>query len=130
MACDGSPLGGRIEVAATFLRRFMGLMFRRSLPEGAGLLLMPCGSIHMCFMRMPLDVVYLDARFRVLDVQDGLKPWRLGKYVKGAKAVLELPAGALKRCGVSPGAMLEVGPAAYADEFEEKRLNDGYKRAG
>lgn len=111
LRCGSAPVGGHIEVAATFGRRFAGLMFRKSLPEGSGLLLLPCGSIHMCFMRMPLDVVYLDGRLRVLAVEKGLRPWRAGRFVKGAKAVLELPAGTLDRCGAAPGDALEPCPA-------------------
>jgi uncharacterized membrane protein (UPF0127 family) len=126
-ACGGALLGGRIQIASTFGRRFMGLMFRKSLPEGSGLLLTPCGSIHMCFMRMPLDIVYLDAEYRVLAVQKSLRPWRVGAAVKGAKMVLELPAGTLERRGLSPGDTLEIAPT---DEIEEKRKNDGGKRAG
>jgi uncharacterized membrane protein (UPF0127 family) len=128
LACGGALVGGRIQVASTFGRRFLGLMFRKSLPEGSGLLLAPCGSIHMCFMRMPLDIAYLGADYRVLAVQKGLRPWRVGAAVKGAKMVLELPVGTLARCGISPGDMLEATSAA--EEFEEKRKNDGCQRAG
>jgi uncharacterized membrane protein (UPF0127 family) len=86
----------------------MGLMFRRRLPEGSGLLLMPCGSIHMCFMRMKLDIVYLDGGFRVLGLERDLKPWRLGKSVPGTRLVLELPAGTIDRCGIASGETLTV----------------------
>jgi uncharacterized membrane protein (UPF0127 family) len=76
----------------------------------------------MCFMRMKLDVVYMDGRFRVLAVQKGLRPWRLGAGVKGAKTVLELPEGAAERCGITPGATLMAHPAACKREIQEKRV--------
>jgi uncharacterized membrane protein (UPF0127 family) len=127
--CSNTPVGEHIEVAATFGRRFMGLMFRRKLPEGSGLLLLPCGSIHMCFMRMALDIVYTDARFRVLAVEENLKPWRVGKFVKGAKAVLELPVGTVRRCGVAPGTALEIYPPLTL-KIKEKRTENEYERTG
>lgn len=119
-ACGGVPVGGRIRVASTFGARLLGLMFRKSLPEGSGLLLTPCGSIHMCFMRMALDIAYLDKERRVLGVEKGLKPWRLGRAAKGTAMVLELPAGTIDRCGLSTGDTLEIAPAA-AMESKKKR---------
>lgn len=130
LKCGDACVGGHIQIAATFGKRFLGLMFRRSLPEGSGLLLMPCGSIHMCFMRTPLDIVYMNGRFHVLAIEKGLKPWRLGAHVKGAKMVLELPEGALERCGIAPGDTLSVHPAAIEVQTEEKRSNNGYERTG
>jgi uncharacterized protein len=131
MKCGETVVGFSIEVAATFGKRFMGLMFRKSLPQGAGLLLLPCGSIHMCFMRMPLDIVYMDGRFRVLAVQKGLKPWLPGAFVKGAKQVLELPAGTADRCCIEPGMLLTVEQPALPGivSSEEKRGIHGYKEA-
>lgn len=131
--CGGASLGNGIKIAATFGSRFMGLMFRKSLPEGSGLLLMPCSSIHMCFMRMALDIVYIDASLRVTGVEQGLRPWRLGRAAKGTKLVLELPAGTLERCRVSPGMKLTVetpGLAAEAHISFKERDCDGYRAVG
>lgn len=53
-------------------------------------------------MRFPIDAVFLDRDLVVLSVSSHLKPWRTaGK--RGAKAVLELPAGEAKRAGLQPG---------------------------
>lgn len=116
MRFDGASIGCAICVADTFGKRFMGLMFRKTLPEGSGLLLMPCSSIHMCFMRMALDVVYMDSDFLVLGVQAGLKPWKLGAIVKGARIVLELPAGTINRCGIRQGMAMKVELPSLAGE--------------
>jgi uncharacterized protein len=129
MRCGSAAVGSSIEVAATFGKRFLGLMFRKSLPEGGGMLLLPCGSIHMCFMRMRLDIAYTDGSLRVLAVENSLKPWRVGKYVKGAKAVLELPDGTLERCGIAPGDQLTVYLAqAHTRKIDEKGKKHGYER--
>ena len=82
----------QLEIADSFARRFIGLMGRRSMGAGEGLLLKQCGSIHTCFMRFPIDVIYLSHAYTVLD-SETVKPWRAGKLVKGAAHVLELPKG-------------------------------------
>ena len=89
---NGGEAAADVQLADTFLTRFLGLMGRRSLPEDGGLLLKDCGSIHTCFMRFPIDVIYLSADYRVLDAQT-VRPWRMGTLVRGAKHTLELNAG-------------------------------------
>ena len=79
-----------------------GLARPGSLDEDEGILLQPGGSIHMFFMRFPIDAVFLDRELRVLRVAADLKPWRMASK-RGAKAVLELPAGRCARAGVREG---------------------------
>lgn len=129
MKCGGRLVGGSIRVARTFSSRFAGLMFRKKLPEGSGLLLMPCTGIHMCFMRMALDIVYLDGFFRVLDVERSLRPWRVGKQLKKTRLVLELPAGTIDRCGIGLGQTLSVcEPAAESRSNPQEKEMPGYER--
>ena len=85
-------IADKVEEAADFMSRLRGLMFRKGLPDGGGLLLRNCGAIHCCFMRFTIDVVYLDGQMNVID-KETVRPWRLGKIVKGAKHVLELAEG-------------------------------------
>jgi uncharacterized membrane protein (UPF0127 family) len=94
-----------IAVADTPVARMKGLLGRRSLDPGEGLLLRPAGSVHTAFMRFPIDVVFLDRELRVLRVEPSVSPWRLVAQ-RGAKAVLELPAGAARRRGLKPGMVL------------------------
>jgi uncharacterized membrane protein (UPF0127 family) len=87
--------------------RMRGLLGRRSLPSGEGLLLRPAGSVHTFFMRFPIDVVFLDRDLTVLDVTPALRPWRTAAR-RGSKAVLELPAGESERRGLRPGLRLSL----------------------
>lgn len=87
----GTLIYPQVEVASNFRRRFLGLMGRRNLDEGTGLLLTHCSSIHTCFMCFPIDVVYLDRNFKVLEYET-VRPWRLGSLIKGTCHILELPA--------------------------------------
>lgn len=92
--------------ADTFSTRLFGLIPRSGLGEEEGLWLEPCAMIHMCFMRFPIDAVFLGEGGRVLRVLENLKPWRFSPWVPGARGVLELPAG---RCAgrVAAGDTLE-----------------------
>lgn len=78
--------------ADRFFTRFRGLMLRRSLSPGEGLLLINCPAVHCCFMRFTIDAVYLDKNMRVIGAET-IKPWRLGGRFDGAKHVLELEEG-------------------------------------
>src|SRR5205823_4011426 len=79
-------------IADRALRRMRGLLGRRTLPEGEGILLRPAPSIHTAFMRFPIDVIFVDKDLEVLKVVMGLRPWRVAS-ASGARAVLELAAG-------------------------------------
>ena len=90
----GAVLADSAELADNYWTRFMGLMGRRDLPMGAGLVLKPGGGIHMWFMRIPLDVIHVDKSDRVTHVLRGIKPWRFGPLFVGGKLAIELPVGA------------------------------------
>ncbi|MGA0369101.1 MAG: DUF192 domain-containing protein [Kiritimatiellia bacterium] len=67
----------RIQVADRFLRRSLGLMGRRDIPEdwGAGLFFPHCRSLHGAWMRFPLEVWFLDAEGQPLGGPRMLSPW-------------------------------------------------------
>jgi uncharacterized protein len=96
----GVVVCARCELAHTPARRLRGLLGRRSLAPGAGLLLHPASSIHTCFMRFAIDAVFLDGNGRVLRVAAELPPWRFASQ-RGACSVLELPAGTYEKLGAA-----------------------------
>jgi uncharacterized protein len=106
---DGTVLCERCDVADTFATRLRGLLGRDGLPAGAGLLLRPAGSVHTCFMRMPIDVVLLDGDLRVLRTVAALRPWRAAG-ARRARAVLELAAGQAAARSLQPGDALYLVP--------------------
>jgi uncharacterized protein len=105
---DGSIVCERCVLADTALARLKGLLGRRDLPSGEGILLKPASSVHMAFMRFAIDAVFLDRDLRVLKIAADLKPWRAAGS-RGAKAVLEIPAGEAARRGLSVGDRLSAG---------------------
>lgn len=96
-----------LRLARSMWTRFWGLMGRRELPEGQALLIDPCSSIHMFFMRFPLDVIFLDDDHRVVKVVEGIKPWRMAMGGSARKA-LELRTGAAANAQVEPGDQLTI----------------------
>jgi len=109
----GAMVCERCQVADRPLSRMRGLLGRRELARGSGLLLEPCGSIHTFFMRFPIDAVYLDDEWRVLRVRAGIGPWRVDG-ARGARAVLELAAGEAERAAIAPGERLYMTPVPAA----------------
>jgi uncharacterized protein len=105
---DGSIVCERCVQADTALAHMRGLLGRRVLPTGEGILLKPASSVHMAFMRFPIDAVFLDRDLRVVKIASDLKPWRAAGS-RGAKAVLEIPAGEAGRRGLSVGDRLVAG---------------------
>jgi uncharacterized protein len=102
---NGDVVCDRCVVADTPTSRLRGLLGRSELRPGEGLLLRPASAIHTCFMRFPIDAVFLDRDWRVLAVSGDVRPWRAASR-RGAKAVLELPAGESARRGLEPGDLL------------------------
>ena len=94
----------RVAVADRFFTRFKGLMLRKALAPGEGLLLKNCSAIHCCFMRFPIDAVYLDGSMQVVATET-VHPWHLGGRFPGTRHVLELEAGAAR--DLTPGMQLE-----------------------
>jgi uncharacterized membrane protein (UPF0127 family) len=99
---DGNTVCERCLLAEAPLTRLRGLLGRAGLEPGEGILLRPASSIHMWFMRFPIDAVFLDRENRVLKVASHLRPWRVAGC-RGAKAVIELRAGECDRVGLAPG---------------------------
>jgi uncharacterized membrane protein (UPF0127 family) len=104
---DGSTVCERCLLAETPLTRLKGLLGRGGLERGEGLLLRPASSIHTFFMRFPIDAVWVDRNLTVLKVSPDLKSWRTAAC-KGAKGVIELPAGEAEHRGVRTGDRLAL----------------------
>ncbi len=97
-----------VEVASSMFARMRGLIGRRELPAGHGLLIENCGSIHTIGMRFPIDVVFLDRDWRVRRICRHVPPGRLMVWCGwlGLRA-LEVASGWLPLDGVEVGAKME-----------------------
>jgi uncharacterized membrane protein (UPF0127 family) len=105
---DGAVVCERCVLATSMLPRMKGLLGRKELPPGEGIYLRPASSIHMFFMRFPIDAVFLDRDLVVRKVARGLKPWRIAS-ARGSRSVIELAAGEAARRGIETGQRLKLG---------------------
>ncbi|HDI13002.1 MAG TPA: DUF192 domain-containing protein [Hadesarchaea archaeon] len=103
----GIMLASEVELADTFWKKFRGLMFRRSFPRGNAILFKfgrsGRHSVHTFCVRFPIDLVYLDHKFSVVEVRAGLRPWRFYRPKSASRYLLELPAGTVTRKKIRAG---------------------------
>lgn len=102
----GAVLLDRARLCQSFWCKLRGLMFRRSLPDGEGLIFVygreskMNASIHMLFMAFPIAAVWLDKDRCVVD-KALARPWRLAYAPRlPAQYVIEARPGLLERVAV------------------------------
>jgi uncharacterized membrane protein (UPF0127 family) len=95
-------------LANNFFQRLRGLVGVKKLLAGDGLLIQPCNQVHCMFMSIPIDVIYIGNDQRVLAIDTAMQPWAMGRAVRGAKRVLEVPAGTAAATGTQVGDQLQV----------------------
>jgi len=105
-------IADKCHVAESFLDRLRGLIGKSRLEPGYGMLFPRCNDIHMWFMRIPIDVVFMrmeksasgESLLRVTRVFESAKPWRPLPIRDGqASETLELPVGTIQRCDIQVG---------------------------
>jgi uncharacterized membrane protein (UPF0127 family) len=106
----GSDLASRATLARSFLARGLGLMGRRALPSGGGLILYPGNNIHMLFMRFQLDIVFVNRHDVVVGLRAGVRPWIGIAWCLEGRYTLELPAGTIAASGTQVGDQLQLEP--------------------
>lgn len=104
----------RIEVADTPEERIKGLSGRESLDENAGLLFVydqpGIYGIWMKDMKFPIDVVWLDENYRVVDIVYDIQPDSFPEVFEPSKPALyifEVNAGFASANGIKADDMLE-----------------------
>ncbi len=102
-------------VADCFFARLKGLIGTPRLEAGEGMFFPKCNDIHMWFMSIPLDVVFVrreraldgSLSWRVTSAHEGVRPWRPLPLRDGkASETIELPVGTIKRCEIRAGDQL------------------------
>lgn len=85
-------LVSKLRYADTYFTRLRGLIGSPPLGLQEGILITPCKQIHTHFMSYPIDVVFLDKHYTVINKIEAMQPWKVSSYVAVARYVLELPA--------------------------------------
>ncbi|MBF6600299.1 MAG: DUF192 domain-containing protein [Dehalococcoidia bacterium] len=105
-------LAPRARLASSYIDRFLGLMGRKGIEHGGGLLLTRSASIHSFFMRFRFDAVFVDRENRVTKTVSAMRPWWVAFGGRGARDTIELPAGTVAATGTQPGDRIEYGDPA------------------
>jgi uncharacterized membrane protein (UPF0127 family) len=93
----------RALLATSMRQRLFGLLGKRSLDPGEGLLLRLTSAVHTVGMSMSIDVVGLDRSGRVTAIYAHLKPGRIAVPGWKTRSILELPAGQSERALICVG---------------------------
>jgi len=107
----GTVIADRCRVASSLGERTVGLLATPEVLPGEGLLIERTQSIHMFFMRYPIDVVFFNRAGLVTRTVAGLKPWRVVWWARGARDCIELAVGTLERTSTARGDQLAVTEA-------------------
>lgn len=101
------------ELARTPEERAQGLMYRENLPEGQGMLFVfadtQIRSFWMSNTFIPLDIAYLDAELRIVDIH-AMDPQTTESHPSAEPAMfaLEVPQGWFAEVGIAVGAQARV----------------------
>jgi uncharacterized membrane protein (UPF0127 family) len=103
----GTMLASSLLTAFDSASRRTGLLKYQSMPDRCALIIAPCNSIHMFFMKFPIDVAFVSRDGRILKIADSIRPWRVSISPR-AFAAIELAAGELARHHAAVGDRLVV----------------------
>ncbi len=98
-----------VELANTEAERERGLMFRKELPPGRGMLFDFHREQQVGFWMkntlIPLDMIFIDGRGRIVSIAQNAKPMSEDVIMSGGqvRAVLEVIGGTARRLGIEPG---------------------------
>lgn len=105
---NGTVLADHIEVASNFKKRLKGLIGRLGLNQGEAFILLPCNSIHTCFMNFSIDVLFVDKEAVVLQSLENMRPFRFSPVISRSYMVVELPSGHIAATGTGTGHRLQL----------------------
>ncbi len=103
----------RVEIASTPAQREEGLKYRDQVPDGTGMLFVfqaeSVQSFWMADTYVALDIAYIDAKFRIVDIQQ-MEPLTTDLHISARPAmfVLEVRRGWFEERGVRVGDGVEL----------------------
>ncbi|MDD2371730.1 MAG: DUF192 domain-containing protein [Firmicutes bacterium] len=85
-----------VVIADSYFKRLKGLMWKKNLNKDEGLLIKPCNSIHTFFMKINLDVIFIDKNNTIIEIYKNMLPWRISKIHKNSIFCIEGNAGSFE----------------------------------
>jgi len=103
----GFVLADQLIQAFDSAARRTGLLKHGELPQGSAMIIAPSNAVHTFFMKFPIDIAFVGRDGRVRKIREAVRPWRMSAALR-AYAVIEMPAGALRRTGTVVGDTLVI----------------------
>ena len=100
---SGKVILAEADLAERFGHRLKGLLGKKALAPGQGMVIRPCRSIHTVGMAFAIDVGFVDAQGCLCRVVEDLPPGKVGVGAREARYVIEAPAGTFAAAGVQQG---------------------------
>ncbi len=117
ITCHGKRI--RVYIADNFAGQALGLMYRRGLERGEGMLLAfgreRRWGIWMANMRFGIDIIWLDGKGKVVDIKRNARPCtslfncKTHAPARDSKYVLELASGTASRYRIKAGDTIGIG---------------------
>ena len=89
------------QIAKTLVKKGFGLTILYNFKNFDGFFIENCKIIHSFFIRFSFDALFLDKDLRVIAMYSDFKPFRISKFHKKSKYVLELPKGTIKKLKIN-----------------------------
>lgn len=101
-------IASSVEVAGNSWQRIKGLLGRKELPQNAAMVITRCQSIHMFFMKFPIDVIFCDTKNKVVGLCLNIQPFALSPIFFKASYAIELPAGSIVASKTQVGDQIDL----------------------
>ncbi len=103
-----TTLATKAAIAKTPAARMQGLLGRDSLAAEEALVITQCRSIHMFFMKFPLDVIFINKQGKIVGLCPQIKPFHLSPIFFLAQDAIELPVGTIAQSQSKIGDFLQI----------------------
>lgn len=105
---NNTLIADRVKMADNIVTRTFGLIPRKSLEIGEGLIIKPCYSIHTFFMRIAIDVIFIKKSGEIVGLYSNVKPYRILPIHFSSHYVLELPSGEILAKKIKKGDIIQL----------------------
>lgn len=99
-------IADKVYVADNFVTRTIGLISKKEIFEGEGMVIKPCCSIHTFFMKFEIDVLFVNKKNEVVAFYEKVKPNRILPIHFDSEYVIELPAQTVSTKKIEKGDLL------------------------
>src|SRR5699024_8551134 len=101
-------LANQVRLTTHLWGRLRGLMCNMKIEDCKTFVIYQFQQIHTFFMKFPIDCIFIDQEYRVIELIERFEPWNYSKRVPKALGVIELPKGVINRTDTQMFDLLEI----------------------